>query len=49
MYYNNDWFYNNLCVKDSNDFDIEPISGENCFMIASNINNSFMIEKLLIN
>ncbi len=45
MYYNNDWLYNNLCARDSNDFDIDPISGENCFIIANNINNSFMIEK----
>lgn len=45
MYYNNDWLYNNLCAKDSNDFDIDPISGENCFIIANNIGDSFMIKK----
>lgn len=45
MYYNNDWLYNNLCAKDSSDFDIDPISGENCFIISNNINNRFMIEK----
>lgn len=45
MYYNNDWLYNNLCAKDSRDFDIDPISGENCFIISNNINNRFMIEK----
>ncbi len=45
MYYNNDWLYNNLCAKDSSDFDIDPISGKNCFIISNNINNRFMIEK----
>lgn len=45
MYYNNDWLYNNLCAKDSNDFDIDPISGENCFIIANNISSGFMIKK----
>ena len=49
MYCNNDWLYDNLCAKDSNDFDIDPISGENCFIIANNIGDSFMIKKLLIN
>lgn len=45
MYYNNDWLYDNLCAKDSNDFDIDPISGENCFIIANNISSGFMIKK----
>lgn len=48
MYYNNDWndwIYKNLCAKDSNDFDIDPISGENCFIIANNIGDSFIIKK----
>lgn len=45
MYYNNDWFHNNLCVKDSHNLDIERISGENCFIIANNIGDSFMIKK----
>lgn len=45
MYCNNDWLYDNLCAKDSNDFDIDPISGENCFIIANNIGDSFMIKK----
>ena len=45
MYYNNDWFYNNLCVKDSHDLDFDPISGENCIVISNNISSSFMIKK----
>lgn len=45
MYYENEWIYPNLCVKDSHDLDINPISGENCFIIANNINNRLMIEK----
>lgn len=45
MYYNNDWLYDNLCAKDSNDFDNDPISGENCFIIANNISSGFMIKK----
>lgn len=45
MYYENEWIYPNLCVKDSHDLDIDPISGDNCFIIANNINNRFMIEK----
>lgn len=45
MYYNNDWLYDNLFAKDSNDFDIDPISGENCFIIANNISSGFMIKK----
>lgn len=45
MYYENEWIYPNLCVKDSHDLDIDPISGDNCFIIANNINIRFMIEK----
>lgn len=45
MYYGNEWLDPNLCVKDSHDLDINPISGENCFIIDININNRFMIEK----
>lgn len=45
MYYENAWLYPNLCVKDSHNLDIDPISGDNCFIIANNINNRFKIEK----
>lgn len=48
MYCNNDWLYDNLCAKDSNYFDIDPISGENCFIIANNISSGFMIKKAVI-
>lgn len=45
MYYENAWLYPNLCVKDSHNFNFNSISGDNCFIIANNINNRFKIEK----
>ncbi|ACV28764.1 Uncharacterised protein [Anaerococcus prevotii] len=45
MYYENEWIHPNLCVKDSHDFDFDPISGQYCFIIANNIASSFIIEK----
>lgn len=47
MYYENKWIYTNLCVKDNHNLDIDPISGDNCFIIANNISDSSIVENAI--
>lgn len=47
MYYENKRIYPNLCVNDNHNLDIDPISGDNSFIIANNISDSAMMENAI--
>ena len=45
MYYDNEWPWDNICIKDSYAMDFEPISGDNAFIISQHLRDKSKIEK----
>lgn len=45
MYYDNEWPWDNICIKDSYVMDFEPISGDNAFIISHHLRDKSKIEK----
>lgn len=45
MYYDNEWPWDNICIKDSHVMNFEPISGDNAFIISHHVRDKSKIEK----
>lgn len=45
MYYNYEWIWDNICIKDSHVMNFEPISGDNAFIISHHVRDKLKIER----
>lgn len=44
MYYNNEWVWDNICVIDSHDMNIDDCQGEHCFLVVHHVKNQHTID-----
>lgn len=45
MYYKSEWVWNNICILDSHDMNLEPQSGDHCFIIGHHVKHQSVLDR----